>query len=53
MLDGQLLHIDRLSISFSTENGMVHAVQDLQLQLMKGESIGIVGESGSGNLSPH
>jgi peptide/nickel transport system ATP-binding protein len=48
MLDGQLLHIDRLNISFSTENGMVHAVQDLQLQLMKGESIGIVGESGSG-----
>lgn len=48
MLEGQLLKIDQLNISFSTENGTVHAVQDLQLQVMKGETVGIVGESGSG-----
>jgi len=43
-----LLEINKLSIHFQTENGLVKAVNNNSFTLKKGETIGIVGESGSG-----
>ncbi len=42
------LDIQGLSVEFKTRNGMVRAIDDVSLQLAKGEVLGIVGESGSG-----
>jgi oligopeptide/dipeptide ABC transporter ATP-binding protein len=43
-----LLEVDGLSVSFPTEDGVVHAVRGVSYQLRSGEALGIVGESGSG-----
>ncbi|MCT1872635.1 dipeptide ABC transporter ATP-binding protein [Brevibacterium luteolum] len=43
-----LLRIEDLDITFATDGGDVHAVNDLSLQVAPGEVLAIVGESGSG-----
>jgi len=43
-----LLHIDHLSIAFSTPQGEHAAVRDANLSIAPGECLGLVGESGSG-----
>jgi peptide/nickel transport system ATP-binding protein len=43
-----LLEVRGLSIDFHTEDGVVHAVQDLDFDLARGRTLGLVGESGSG-----
>lgn len=49
-----IIHLDNISVDFKTRTGsilhpnIVHAVQNLTLKLMPGETIGIVGESGCG-----
>jgi oligopeptide transport system ATP-binding protein len=43
-----ILDVKGLSVSFSTSRGTVRAVQNLDLELHKGETLAIVGESGSG-----
>ncbi len=43
-----LLEISELSIEYDTPEGVVHAVNGVNLKLMPGECLGIVGESGSG-----
>ena len=42
------LAVRGLTISFRTTNGRVHAVRNIDFDLMKGETLAIVGESGSG-----
>ena len=42
------LDIQGLSVEFRTRNGTVRAIDDVTLELAKGEVLGIVGESGSG-----
>jgi len=42
------LDIKGLSVEFRTRNGVVRAIEDVNLELAKGEVLGIVGESGSG-----
>ena len=43
-----LLEVQNLKKYFSTPGGMLHAVDDVSFKLMKGETLGLVGESGCG-----
>jgi len=43
-----ILSIRGLSTQFSTPSGLLKAVQDVSLDVLPGECVGIVGESGSG-----
>jgi len=43
-----LLEVRDLSVSFDTDDGVVHAVDGVTYTVDRGESLGIVGESGSG-----
>lgn len=43
-----LLKIENLSVHFATHDGEVHAVDGVNLKVMKEEVIGLVGESGCG-----
>lgn len=48
-MSGQpIISVDGLSVTYRTGSSHVKAVQDIALQLMPGEALGIVGESGSG-----
>jgi oligopeptide/dipeptide ABC transporter ATP-binding protein len=44
----RLLDVTGLKVSFTTEEGIVHAVNDVSFTLESGEVLAIVGESGSG-----
>jgi len=44
----QQLQIQNLDISFKTEQGYFKAVKSINIQIKKGEIVGLVGESGSG-----
>ena len=43
-----ILEIKDLTVDFTTEDGLVHAVTNVSYDLYPGEVLGIVGESGSG-----
>ncbi len=43
-----LLQINHLSIDFSTEAGLTHALRDINITVNRGEILALVGESGSG-----
>jgi len=43
-----LLRVEDLCVRFSTEDGVVHAVDGVTFQVLPGRTLGIVGESGSG-----
>ncbi len=43
-----ILAVQNLSVDFSTEEGLVHAVRHVDLELFPGKTHGLVGESGSG-----
>ena len=45
---GPLLDIDRLGVSFFTRAGQIPAVMDFWCQVMPGQAMGLVGESGCG-----
>jgi len=46
--DGPILEIDKLSISFFTRLREIPAVMDFSANIMPGEALGLVGESGCG-----
>jgi microcin C transport system ATP-binding protein len=48
MTPSQLLTIKKLTVSFSSGNGIVEAVKKVNLNIHKGEILALVGESGSG-----
>ena len=39
-----LLKIDGMSVTFATPRGNLRAVNDVTIELLKGESLGVVGE---------
>jgi peptide/nickel transport system ATP-binding protein len=43
-----VLDVEHLKVDFRTEQGVVHAVDDVSFSLNRGEVLSIVGESGSG-----
>lgn len=48
MSSRSLLHVEDLVVEFSTENGRIRAVDQLSLEIIPGEIVGLVGESGCG-----
>ncbi len=46
-----VLEVNNLSIHFFTRKGMVYAVDDISFSLKKGETLGLVGESGCGKTT--
>ena len=48
MANENLLSVEHLTVDFTTDQGLVHAVRDISFSLKPGEILGIVGESGSG-----
>lgn len=51
MKDNLLLDIQELSVQYSTDEGVVRAVEGLNLQLQPGDSLGFVGETGAGKTT--
>ena len=51
MSEEKLLDIKDLTIHYKTEDGVVHAVNDLNLGLDRGEVVGLVGETGAGKTT--
>lgn len=46
-----LLDIRDLNVEYRTQEGVVHAVEHLNLTLRKGETLGLVGETGAGKTT--
>lgn len=46
-----LLDIKDLSVEFRTDDGVVKAVNHMDLQLEKGKTLGLVGETGAGKTT--
>lgn len=46
-----VLDIENLSVRFATEDGVVNAVNGLDLRIEKGKAIGLVGETGAGKTT--
>ena len=47
-LNKSLLKVNNLSVSFDTTEGSFDAVKSINFDLKKGETLAIIGESGSG-----
>ncbi|MFJ4173330.1 ABC transporter ATP-binding protein [Microbacterium sp. NPDC089696] len=48
MPSAPLLSVEGLAVDFATMDGVVHAVEGVDLEIAEGETVAIVGESGSG-----
>ncbi|MBN2616728.1 MAG: ABC transporter ATP-binding protein [Spirochaetales bacterium] len=48
MKDDLLLAMENICVNFNTRRGLVHAVRNLSLEIKRGETLALVGESGCG-----
>ena len=48
MLDGPVVEVENLAVSFETRDGQVGGVEEISFDVRPGETVCIVGESGSG-----
>lgn len=44
----RIINVQNLNVDFKTQQGLLHAVQDVSFHVDEGETLAIVGESGSG-----
>jgi peptide/nickel transport system ATP-binding protein len=51
MSSEQLLLINDLNVSYTSERKKIHAVNNISLELAKGETLGLVGETGAGKTT--
>ena len=51
MKNKMLLEIKDLAIHYITVDGTVKAVQDMNLEIAEGETLGLVGETGAGKTT--
>lgn len=49
--DSQLLSVNNLTIHYITDDGILKAVNDISFELAKGETLGLVGETGAGKTT--
>ena len=47
-MNDSILKVVDLSVDFDTSDGVVHAIEKINFELNKGETLAIIGESGSG-----
>ena len=50
-METKILEIENLAVEFKTERAVVRALNGISLSLAKGESLGLVGESGAGKTT--
>lgn len=50
-MENNLLNIKNLSINYETEGEKVYAVNELEIELSEGETLGLVGETGAGKTT--
>ena len=49
--DHIVLEINNLVVEYRTHDGTVHALNGMDLQIEKGKSLGLVGETGAGKTT--
>ena len=47
-MSGTILEVKNLKKYFTTKKGLLHTVDDISFSINKGETLGLVGESGCG-----
>src|SRR5512143_1509245 len=47
-MTGPVVKVSNLAIAYETRKGDVHAVRDVSFEIHRGETLGLVGESGCG-----
>ena len=50
-MDDKLLEINNLAVEYHTDDAMVYAVNNISLSIKKGETVGLVGETGAGKTT--
>lgn len=47
-MSDSIVKVENLSVEFTTDSGVVHALKNISFEIPKGKTLGLVGESGSG-----